>query len=147
MADPLSIAAGVAGLVALAGTVSKTFYQFFASIHDAPASVRDLATALVTLNIALGQVQENLLNPRFVADADDEYIASLQRSLEGCTALFSEVQTKVDRSGLSANQISTVKKAWESVKWSFQEEEIASCLRRVETEKSTLLLVVDVFAA
>jgi len=147
MSDPLSIAAGVAGIVALAGTVSKTFYQFFASIHDAPAMVRDLATALVTLNIALGQVQENLLNPRFVAAADDEHVASLQSCLVSCTALFSEVAAKVERSGLAANQINLAKKAWESVKWSFNEEEIANCLRRVEAEKSTLLLVVDVFAA
>lgn len=143
MSDPLSIAAGVAGIVALAGTVSKTFYQFFASIHDAPATVRDLATALVTLSIALGQVQENLLNPCSVVDADDEHVHHCRCCLVSCTALSSEV----DRSGFSANQATLAKKAWESVKWSFNEEVVANCLRRVEAEKSTLLLAVDVFAA
>ncbi|MCJ1252175.1 hypothetical protein MMC30_009414 [Trapelia coarctata] len=147
MSDPLSIAAGVAGIVALAGTVSKTFYQFFASIHDAPAMVRDLATALVTLNIALGQVQENLLNPRFVVDAGDEHVTSLHACLESCTGLLSEVQAKVEQSGLSADQVSLAKKSWESIKWSFNDEQIANCLPSVEAENTTLLLVVDVFAA
>ena len=147
MSDPFSIAAGVAGIVALAGTVSKTCYQFFRSIYDAPAIARDLATALVTLNIALCQVQENLLNPRFVADSDDGHVASLQKCLESCAALLGEIQTKVVRSGLAAENVNMTKKGWESVKWSFTEEEIANCLRRVEAEKSTLLLVVNVFAA
>ena len=72
MTDPFSIAAGVAALVAMAGATSKTFYQFFRSIYNAPDAVRELATGLYTLNVALCQLQQSLLDPIFVRVGDDE---------------------------------------------------------------------------
>lgn len=145
--DPFSIAVGVAGIISIAGKASKSFYQFFRSIHDAPAAVRDLATALFSLNVALGQVQESLLNPQFVGRSDDEQVASLEACLRSCTAILSEVELKVERSGLAEDHIGLAKMAWESIKWSFNEDEINAYLRRVEAEKTTLLLTVDIFAA
>ncbi len=147
MSYPLSIAAGVAGLVALAGTTSKCFYQFFRSIYNAPATARDLASALYTLKIALGQIQENLLNPRFVAVAEDDQIASLEACMTSCVTIFSDIQAKVNKSGLADAQQNPVKKTWESVRASYNEDDLRESLRRVEAEKTTLLLVVDIFSA
>ena len=147
MSDPLSIAAGVAGLIALAGTTSKLFYQFFRSIHDAPSIARDLTSTLYTLNIALSQIQGSLLRPDFVSVADDEQLKAIQNCLKSCTATFDMVRTRVEASGLAVNDQPVLKKGWASVKASFNEEQMQDCLRRVESEKTTLLLVVEIFSA
>ena len=58
MLDPLTAAAIVASLIALAGTTSKALDQFYRSIHDAPGIARDLLSGLYALNAALSQIQE-----------------------------------------------------------------------------------------
>ena len=147
MTDPFSIAAGVAALVALAGTTSKSFYQFFRSIYDAPDAVRDLATALYTLNIALSQLQQSLLDPKLVRVGDDGQIMAIKDCLESCTTAFDTIRTRIETSGLASNEQTFPKKAWEAVKYSFNEEQMKDCLNRIEREKTTLILVVDLFSA
>ena len=147
MTDPFSIAAGVAALVALAGATSKTFYQFFRSIYNAPDTARELATALYTLNVALSQLQQSLLNPKFVSVGDDEQITAIEECLAGCTAAFDKIRTRIESSGLASKDQTFPKKAWEAVKASFNEEDMKDCLGRVEREKTTLILIVGVFSA
>lgn len=81
MTDPLSVAASVTSLVALAGATSTTFYQFFHSIHEAPSSARELASGLFSLNVVVSQVQEVLLNPDFVQQSEDPDADTLAESL------------------------------------------------------------------
>ena len=107
MSDPLSIAAGVA---ALAGTTSKSFYEFFRSIHDAPAIARDFTSALYKLNIALSQIQRSLLRPDFLSVADDEQLETVQNCLTSCTATFDIVRIRVEASGLTVNDQPALKK-------------------------------------
>jgi hypothetical protein len=147
MLDPLSTAASVAGLIALAGTISKSLYQFFCSIYDAPSIARELTSALYTLNIALSQIQGSFIHANFVAVADDTQLEAIQNCLTSCTAAFDMIRTRVDASGLATSDSPVIKKAWASVKASFNEEQMQDCLRRIESEKTTLLLVVDIFSA
>ena len=147
MTDPFSIAAGVAALVALAGTTSKSFYQFFRSIYNAPDAARDLATALYTLNGALSQLQQSLLDRKFVRVGDDVQIIPIQDCLANCTAAFDTILARIEASGLASNEQSLPEKAWEAVKASFNEDRMKDCLNRIEREKTTLILMVDVFSA
>ena len=147
MADPFSIAAGVAALIALTGATSKTFYQVFRSIYNAPDAVRELATGLYTLNVALCQLQQSLLDPIFVRVGDDEQITAIGECLVNCTATFDKIRVRIEASGLASNEQTIHKKAWEAVKASFNEEEMRDCLNRVEREKTTLTLVLGVFSA
>ena len=146
MTDPFSIAAGVAALVALAGTTSKTFYQFFRSIYDAPDTARNLAAALYTLNVALSQLQQSLLDPKFVRVGDDEQVTAIEDCLASCTAAFDTIRARIESSGLASNEQTFPKKAWEAVKASFNEEQMKDCLDRIEREKTTLTLIVGVFS-
>ncbi len=146
MTDPFSIAAGVAALVALAGTTSKTFYQFFCSIYNAPEVARALATALYTLNIALSQLQQSLLDPEFVRGGVDEQITAIEDCLASCTAAFDTIRARIEASGLASNEQTFHKRWWEAVKASFNEEQMQDCLNRIEREKTTLILIVGVFS-
>ena len=147
MTDPFSIAAGVAALVALAGSTSKSFYHFFRSIHDAPDAARDLATALYTLNVALSRLQQSLLDPKLDWAGDDGQIIAIKECLGNCTAAFDTIRARIEASGLASNEQSFSKKAWEAVKYSFNEEQMKDCLNRIEREKTALILIVDVCSA
>lgn len=146
MTDPFSTAAGVAGLVALAGTTSKTFYQFFRSVYDAPDAARNLATALYALNVALSQLQQSLLDPKFISVDDDDQITAIEDCLASCIAAFDTIRTRLEASGLASNEQTFPKKAWEAVKASFSEKQMKDCLDRIEREKTTLTLIVGVFS-
>ena len=146
MTDPFSIAADVPALVALAGTTSKTFYQFFRSITDAPDAAKNLATASHTLNVALFQLQQSLLDPRFVRVGDDEQITVIEDCLASCTAAFDTIRARIEASGLASNEQTFPTKAWEAVKASFNEEQMKDCLDGIEREKTILILVVWVIS-
>ncbi|KAL9612437.1 MAG: hypothetical protein Q9167_002985 [Letrouitia subvulpina] len=147
MTEPLSVAASVAGIVALSGSVSKFFLQFYRSIHDAPPVARDLASALYTLNIALSQIQGSLLNPKFVAVADDDQLDAIEACLASCLVVFESLDSKLEASGLARQDLAIFTKSWASVKAYFNEEQISDYTRRVEREKTTLLVVVGNFSA
>lgn len=145
MADPLSIAASVAGLVALAGTVSNKVFLFFSSIIDAPENARVLVSALYSLNVTLGQVQTNLLDSRFVADHDGEDFKALHVCLISCTAILSELEHKVHNSGFGEVTRGRATRLWDAAQWSYTDDELAEYLRRVEAEKSTLSIAIEAF--
>ena len=98
MSDSLSIVAAVAGLVGLAGTVSKQIFQFLKLVADALASARRLASVVSSVLIALGQVQDNLMNPKFRAEADNQDLRRLEFCLGSCTLAFDEIRGKIDLS-------------------------------------------------
>ena len=147
MSDPLSIAASVAGLLAFSGTVSKSVFQFVTSIKDAPEDARNLLRSLYTLNIALGQIQQNLLDPDFVSETNDKDVEELQQCLANCTTVFSQLQEKVEECGMGVQGQHLLRKTWESVKWSFTDDIMDDLLRRIEAEKATLQLLISAFTA
>jgi hypothetical protein len=153
MSDPLSIAASVAGLLSLAGTASKSIFQFISSIADAPEQARHLTRELYALNVALGQVQGSLLDPRFSTENDDSSdISMLHECLASCTTVFSELENRLRNAGLTeeslgSRSVGSFQRGWKSVKWSFTDDELRELLRRVEAEKATLGLINNAFAA
>ena len=56
MADPLSIASGVAGLLTLAAALVQTGSAFISSIRDCPDEVQQLVTEVSVLTAVLGQL-------------------------------------------------------------------------------------------
>ena len=147
MSDPLSIAGSVASLVAFTGTVSKSVFQFVTSIKDAPDVARNLVRSLYTLNVALGQIQQNLLDPDFVAETNDKDVEDLQQCLANCTAVFAQLQKRVEDCGVGSQGQHLVQKTWESVKWPFTDDALEDILERVEAEKATLQLLISAFTA
>ena len=79
--------------------------------------------------------------------ANDAQVEAVRYYLTSCTAAFYTTRTRVEASGLATSESPVSKKAWASVKVSFSEEQMQDCLRRMESEKMTLLLVVDILSA
>lgn len=147
MLDPLSIAASVAGAVALAGTVSKSVLQFCSSVQGAPDDARHLVASLYTLNIALAQIQQNLLDPGFVSEAGDADVKALGECLLSCTHVFMELERKVDDSGFGSEDHGIPQDTWERTRWLFTDDVLNCYLRRVEAEKAKLQHLTSAFTA
>ncbi|KAA8894015.1 hypothetical protein FN846DRAFT_457641 [Sphaerosporella brunnea] len=150
MSDPLSIAAAAAGLLGLAGTVSKSIFQFVASIVDAPEQAQNLARELAALNVAVAQMAGTLLDPKFasaIETGNDDDVIRLHACLHNSTAMFSDLEKRVNESGLaeqpsgSRSLSGIVRRSWESVKWSFTDDDLREFLRRIEAEKVTLVVI------
>lgn len=58
-----------------------------------------------------------------------------------------KLQLEVEKSGLAEDQLGLAKKAWDFIKWSFNDEEVHPYLARVDAEKTTAPFTVDIFAA
>jgi hypothetical protein len=157
MFDPLtilSIASSVAGILSLAGSVSKTTIQFISSITDAPENARSLARVINSLSIALTQVQRNILNPSLEEALDLECdFKQLEECLASCTMVFSALDAKIRASGIDhepSGDISikrAAQKCWGSIKWSFTDDYLEEVLRKIEAEKANLILLNSTFTA
>ena len=117
------------------------------SAVGAPSFARSLASALFTLNTSFGQVQEALLDPRFVQQSSDRDIDDLEGCLSRCTELLSDIDSKIRRTGLAEVSHNGARRTWESIKMIYKEDELEEALRRITEEKATLALILDAFVA
>ena len=77
---------------------------------------------------------------------DDEQITAIEECLASCTAVFDTIRARIEASGLASNERTFLKKSWEAVKASFNEEQMQDSLNMIEREKTTLILIVGVFS-
>jgi len=58
MADPLSIAASIAGLLSLAGPILAEGYAYISSVRGSPSALKQLLSEVSRLDAVLGQIDE-----------------------------------------------------------------------------------------
>ena len=76
MADPLSIVSGVAGILALAGSVASTCYRYGCAVKDGPEEVQRLVEEVTSLSGILNVVKTFIDFPDDLDhgdDGDDQY--------------------------------------------------------------------------
>lgn len=96
MADPLSVASGIAGLLALSGTILATGYKYVHDVKDAPQELRLLLRETAALDAMLDQVRalasrkgtarstfSEFANGTAIDDCK-ELLGSLHRLIEQC---------------------------------------------------------------
>jgi hypothetical protein len=81
MADPFSLATGMAGLVSLALQVTSISYWYVRSVHDASESWKDIIEESKTLRNLLTDLQVNLLDDDGLADAFSSRASSVMTRL------------------------------------------------------------------
>jgi len=134
MADPLSIAASIAGLLSLGMRIGVTLNEFITSAKSAPASVRAISDELDTLTRVLTYIQEVITkdNGSKVVDA-----GLLSAALSGCMKSFEELESRLSalRTQFQGN---TVRKVWAQISWPTKEKEIVFMAQRLGEHKATL---------
>ena len=122
--DPLSIATGVAGLVALGAEVIKIIEEYYTSAKNAPKEIRDIKTELKSLSMVLQRLEQVLRSDKIGSNSVSFDTSSvLATALISCESKIREVTAKLKR----PNDSSTAR-IWERLKWPFSEKEVQKLL-------------------
>lgn len=136
MADPLSIAASIAGLLAAAGKVYTVVSAFIDSTANAPQSAADTLAAVGEFKLALSSVQSmmNIL---------DDLSASrkVMISLENIAIIMTSAVLTLSKLESLVCQIDGFRGR---LRWVWKEKRVLNLLPRLESQKSSLTLIVGV---
>ena len=138
MADPLSIAAGVTGLLGFALHGSRRMVEFIESIRDAP---KDIAAISADLK-ALYEVLASLAGMQDQFDRNPTMSSYLRVPLENCVDIFTDFTTTLNQY-VATTRDGTVKvRTWKNIVWAFKEKEINLFRDTVLAYKASLSLAV-----
>ena len=139
MADPLSIAASVAGLSSLAGQVFKTVIDYSNAVKDAKLDVTTVATELRTLSGMLHNL--SLLAITLKASGSsrilfgESQITNLTRIIKNIEAELNKAKEDFDKSRL--------KGAIRSLRWPFSKSDIDKMIGDLRAHKATINLALS----
>ncbi|KAK3349685.1 hypothetical protein B0T25DRAFT_548707 [Lasiosphaeria hispida] len=141
MADPLSIAAGVVGLVATAAKISKTLSDLCASVADAPESARAALVAVETTKLCLDTIKE-LFDTISTLPSERKALIRLDHiavTCSQCVITLSELEELVCKQLLKNGG-----NIFDRIRWSWNEKRVLCLLPRLESQKSCIALMISV---
>ncbi|KAI6711652.1 rhoGEF domain-containing protein [Diplocarpon mali] len=141
MADPLSVAASIAGLLTAAQLVSVGISKVVSGHRSGSREIKDIKTIVDTLRKVLLQLQMLLLSRASV----DPKRASLIMVDEVVTTLTACVMTFSDLDGcVKGLETDEQLGLLDSVKWVSKASELEGYLRNLEAHKSSLILMTNI---
>ncbi|KAK3339860.1 hypothetical protein B0T25DRAFT_560751 [Lasiosphaeria hispida] len=121
MADPLSIAAGVVGLLGYTLHGSKRMLEFIESIRNAP---KDVAALSLDLR-ALHDVLATLAGMQNEFNSNPTIIDCLRVPLENCVDIFTDFTATLNQFVVTTRDGSMRVRTWKNIVWAFREKEIS----------------------
>ena len=143
MADPLSIAASITGLLAVTGQISSILYELVSSAAHASQSVRQAFGSVQEMKLVLESVKQLLDNG--LSKVSDQRkrminITNLVIIFRQSIISLSEMEALVSPAiGLDGRLLK-----WNLLKWTIEKDEFAQCLRRVESHKASLTAMLSI---
>jgi hypothetical protein len=137
MADPLSIAAGVVGLLATAGKVCVLLSGFISSVSDAPQLAHAALLRVNELSFTLEMVSSLLqrLDAVPAGRRDMVRLDHLVLVFTQCVLTLSEVESLLKRvTGSSFNRL----------RWNLAEKKVGRSIEILEKHQSTIVLMLNV---
>ena len=140
MSDPLSIAAGVVGILTAAAQISTILIQFTKASRNAPNQARHIITEVSDTSVILSQLQSFLLGYEYNDRSRTSLLGVHQvvTLVSSCVKTFSELEKILD--GLKTNDMSVL----DHVKWARQETEIMAIVQRLQNHKASLSLILSI---
>lgn len=141
MGDPLSITAGVVGLLAFAGSTLTKGYSILQSLQDSKNDVKQLLIELSQLTgmLVAIEAQEKELNNR----VDVEHCGAnasphiLDSSVSCCRKMMEEVWEIL-------HKLEKSRRAVLSIRWQFLEPDVKKSIREIEHYKTIFILYLGV---
>ncbi|KAL8847466.1 MAG: hypothetical protein Q9221_007492 [Calogaya cf. arnoldii] len=140
MADPLSIAAGVIGILTAAAQVSSLLIDFTKNSKDAPQTARTVLTEVNEISGTLSHLQSFLLGNETLDRSRTQLLQVDQviTVVSGCVLTFSELEKlfdtlKTDDMGIR-----------DCVRWAKKEKTIGGLVQRLQNHKASLSLVLHI---
>lgn len=143
MSDPLSVAAGVIGILTAAAQISTLLIQFTKSSRGAPAQARHVLSEVHDISGTLSHLQSFLLGNEHI----DRSRASLLKIdhivtiMSDCVIAFSELKKFLD--GLKTNDMDIL----DGMKWARKEAEITAIIERLQHHKASLSLMLSILTS
>jgi hypothetical protein len=139
--DPLSVAASVAGLLSLAGSLSGKLSTFVRRVRDAPDELKIILTELNGLKTVLGELQLYILGNTLVHPARRHLILVEQvlTTLTGCVTTCSDLEVELKDIDLDGNDLSI-----DRAKWALKERSVGIVMQRLNSYKTSLILMLNI---
>ena len=140
MSDPLSIAAGIAGILTAAGQATSLLINFIKNTNSAPQDARDVLADVSETSVILSSLQSFILGTD-VADRSRTSLLQVDHIvviITGCVSTFSELESLLD--GLKSEKMDLL----DRFKWISRAPKIASILERLKAHKISLTLMLTV---
>lgn len=103
MAEPLSIASGIAGLITLSTAVLAAGYEYLNSVSRAPEEFKGLVSEIACLNTVLSQVISFCLSDQ-IAPRTVAHMLKQEDVLQDCEQILHKIQTLMHDCGLVSGQ-------------------------------------------
>jgi hypothetical protein len=135
MADPLSIAAGVAGLLAFAGATLTTGYSILASLTGSKSDIHRLLAELSQLTGVLVAIeaQEKAAKDGATGTQDILFSDAIKSSVRDCRQAVKKVAGVLDKLDKS-------RRAVQAVKWVLVEPEVRKLIEEIEHYRKGFVL-------
>ena len=141
MADPLSITAGVVGLLAFAGSTLTKGYSILQSLQDSKKDVNQLLIELSQLTgiLVAIEAQEKESNKRVDFSKTGANVAPkiLDSSISTCRDMLEKVWNIL-------HKLEKSRRAVLAIKWQFLELEVKKSIQEIERYKSIFILCLGV---
>ncbi|KAI4262147.1 MAG: hypothetical protein L6R42_002671 [Xanthoria sp. 1 TBL-2021] len=140
MADPLSIAAGVIGILTAAAQVSHLLINFTRNSKDAPQTAQIVLTEVNEISGTLSHLQSFLLGNETLDRSRTQLLQVDQvvTVVSGCVLTFSELEKLLD--SLKTDNMGIR----DCVRWARKEKLITGLVQRLQNHKASLSLVLHI---
>ena len=140
MSDPLSIAAGVVGVVTAAAQISLLLTKFTKSTIAAPQQARVVLAEVSDISVILSQLQSFLLgleSPN-ISRTSLLKVEKVVTIVTGCVLTFSELEKLLDELKTEALDV------LDCLKWARKESTIVGLIQRLQNHKASLSLILSI---
>ena len=140
MADPLSIAASIIGILTAAQSISKCMAKLVSKIKNAPEEFLELKSTIDTIHIVLSKLQNLLLGQANIHHSRSTlvFVDQIVIVLSGCVKGLSDLDVLVrslENEGIDALN---------RLRWLAKSAEIKSHLEKLEMQKTSLTLLLTI---
>ncbi len=139
----LGAVGSIAGLVSLAGQAVETsaqLHHFFSGVHKGAQELKDLVAQLAAAHTVLVEIRHIITSSQLRECMKTEHASALLQCLEGCSEAFAKIwklKRKFDSNGPSTQLSWRMRFTLE-----FKKMEIKDALEKLETQKSTMTLII-----
>ena len=140
MSDPLSIAAGVVGVLAAAAQISSLLIQFTKASKNAPSQARHIITEVSDISGILSHLQSFLLGNEYthISRTSLLKVDHVVTIVSGCVLTFSELEKLLDQLRVDGMGV------LDCMKWARKEAEILAVVQRLQNHKASLSLMLNI---
>jgi len=145
MADPLSIAASVVGLVSVARKISAALTGFVLGVADVPESARAALAAVDAMRLTLASVRQLMTKLSEMPRQRKEmiHVTHLVVLFRQAILSLSELEAIICPANASAS-VGETTGTWDAVKWLLQEKRVTAAVQRLDSHRTSLSAVLNI---